>query len=258
MSIPDKVAAAKKINEFLQAVVTHGGLRFKYRIVVDPPLPENRDWEKPEILVDFSGPDSALLLDRGGELLRALELLALEMLRLPSGEHEKISFDCQNQRSLRIQELQDGRDRRRREGAEDGDSVPVQSDVVARAADRPPGAARRGRPADRERGRRDAAVSGGVSQGLQGRGETGAANAALVPLSPRFWLFAFGFATEIRAGVPLLPVWFVRGATFQSALWNSTLFRIPLADDWRPGCILSPLGSWGSTFHDSLDQDREK
>ena len=105
MSIPDKLAAANKINAFLEAVVTHGGLRLKYRIVVDPPLPENRDWEKPEILVDFAGPDSALLLDRGGELLRALELLALEMLRLPSGEHEKISFDCQNQRSLRIQEL---------------------------------------------------------------------------------------------------------------------------------------------------------
>src|SRR5207302_3843184 len=105
MSIPDKVAAAKKINEFLQAVVTHGGLRFKYRIVVDPPIPEDRDWEKPEILVDFSGPDSTLLLDRGGELLRALELLALEMLRLPSGEHEKISFDCHNQRSIRLEEL---------------------------------------------------------------------------------------------------------------------------------------------------------
>jgi len=105
MSIPDKVAAAKKINEFLQAVVTHGGLRFKYRIVVDPPIPEDRDWERPEILVDFSGPDSALLLDRGGELLRALEHIALEMLRLPSGEHEKVSFDCQNHRSQRIQEL---------------------------------------------------------------------------------------------------------------------------------------------------------
>ena len=105
MSIPDKVAAANKINTFLQAVVTHGGLRLKYRIVVDPPVPENRDWEKPEILVDFGGPDSPLLLDRGGELLRALELLALEMLRLPSGEHEKISFDCQGQRAQRIQEL---------------------------------------------------------------------------------------------------------------------------------------------------------
>src|SRR5579863_5539052 len=105
MSIPDKIAAANKINEFLQAVVTHGGLRLKYRIVVDPPVPDNRDWEKPEILVDFAGPDSTLLLDRGGELLRALELLALEMLRLPSGEHEKVCFDCQNHRSQRIQEL---------------------------------------------------------------------------------------------------------------------------------------------------------
>ena len=106
----DKVAAANKINQFLQAVVTHGGLRLKYRIIVDPPLPENRDWEKPEILVDFAGPDSALLLDRGGELLRALELLALEMLRLASGEHEKICFDCQNRRSMRIQELRTAAD----------------------------------------------------------------------------------------------------------------------------------------------------
>jgi len=99
----DKVAAANRINEFLQAVVTHGGLHLKYRIVVDPPA--LNEWEKPEIYVDFSGPDSALLLDRGGELLRALELLAFEILRLASGEHEKVSFDCKNQRSLRLQEL---------------------------------------------------------------------------------------------------------------------------------------------------------
>jgi len=99
----DKVAAANKINEFLQAVVSHGGLHLKYRIVVDPP-PQS-EWEKPEIFVDLSGPDSALLLDRGGELLRALELLALEILRLASGEHEKIAFDCKNQRATRFQEL---------------------------------------------------------------------------------------------------------------------------------------------------------
>src|SRR5271156_6002568 len=105
MPIPDKIAAAKKIDEYLRVVLTHGGLRLKYRITVDPPLPEERDWERPEILVELAGPDSTLLLDRGGELLRALELLALEILRLPSGEHEKISFDCQNQRSLRLEEL---------------------------------------------------------------------------------------------------------------------------------------------------------
>ena len=77
----------------------------KYRITVDPPLPEERDWERPEILVDFAGPDSGLLLERGGELLRSMELLALEMLRLPGNEHEKICFDCCNQRSLRLEEL---------------------------------------------------------------------------------------------------------------------------------------------------------
>src|ERR1022692_2504683 len=103
----DKLAAANKINEFLQAVVTNGGLHLKYRIIVDPPA--QSDWEKPEIFVDFSGPDSTLLLDRGAELLRALELLAFEILRLPSGDHEKISFDCKNQRSLRLKELQSGR-----------------------------------------------------------------------------------------------------------------------------------------------------
>jgi spoIIIJ-associated protein len=99
----DKVATANRINEFLTAIVTDGGLRLKYRIVVDPP-PQS-EWEKPEIFVDLSGPDSSLLLDRGGELLRSLELLALEILHLPSGDHEKISFDCKNQRAARFQEL---------------------------------------------------------------------------------------------------------------------------------------------------------
>ncbi len=105
MPIPDKIAAANKINEFLTGVVTQGGLHLKYRITVDPPLPDERDWERPEILVEFAGPDSTLLLERGGELLRAVELLAIEMLRLPGNEHEKISFDCMNQRKLRIEEL---------------------------------------------------------------------------------------------------------------------------------------------------------
>src|SRR5581483_3786653 len=105
MPIPDKIAAAKKIDEFLRGVVTQGSLRLKYRIAVDPPLPEERDWERPEILVDLSGPDSTLLLERAGELLRSIELLALEILRLPPNEHPKVSFDCMNQRAMRIEEL---------------------------------------------------------------------------------------------------------------------------------------------------------
>ena len=102
MPIPDKIAAAKKIDEFLRNVVTNGGLHLRYRITVDPPLPDERDWERPEIMVELSGPDSPLVLERGGELLRSLELLALEMLRLPGNEHEKIRFDCMNQRAMRL------------------------------------------------------------------------------------------------------------------------------------------------------------
>lgn len=105
MTIPDKIAAANRINELLSGVVSKGGLRLKYRITVDPPLQEERDWERPEIVVEFAGPDSPLLLERGAELLRALELLALEMLRLPGNDHEKICFDCMNHRAMRLQEL---------------------------------------------------------------------------------------------------------------------------------------------------------
>src|SRR5215813_14208912 len=106
MPITDKVVAAKKICEFLQAVITHGGFKLKYRITVDPPIAEQREWEHPEILVEFAGPDSSLLLERDGELLRSFELLGTEILRLHGNEHEKIWFDCKNFRLLRIEELQ--------------------------------------------------------------------------------------------------------------------------------------------------------
>jgi len=104
VSIPDKVAAAKKINEFLQAVVTHGGLRFKYRIVVDPPLPENRDWEKPEILVDFPARTPhccSTVVENCCGRWNCSRWKCCDCLRRARED----SFDCQNQRSLRIQEL---------------------------------------------------------------------------------------------------------------------------------------------------------
>jgi spoIIIJ-associated protein len=105
MPLGDKIAAAKKIESFLRATILHGGFKLKYRITVDPPVPENRDWERPQILVQLSGADSDLLLERGAELLRSLELLALEMLRLGREEHDQVIFDCQNYRAMRLEEL---------------------------------------------------------------------------------------------------------------------------------------------------------
>ena len=105
MPIADKVAAANQINEFLAGIIRNGGFQLKYRITVDPVIEDNSDWDPPEILVEFAGPDSTLLLARYGELLRSLELLATNALRLHAGEHGKVNFDCGNQRALRLQEL---------------------------------------------------------------------------------------------------------------------------------------------------------
>src|SRR5215470_11471932 len=101
----DKTQSANQLNAFLGPVVKHAGLKLRYRITVDPPVGDDRDWEKPEVLVEFAGPDASLLLERGAELLRSLELLAMEMLRLAGNEHEKISFDCMGHRKARLEEL---------------------------------------------------------------------------------------------------------------------------------------------------------
>ena len=167
MSIPDKIAAANKINDLLKGIVANGGLRLKYRITVDPPLAEERDWERPEILVEFAGPDSPLLLERGGELLRSIEFLALEMLRLPGNEHEKICFDCMNHRGMRLEELRLAAGVAAEKSPQDRSALRVRAHVIARAPHRPPGPARPSRPAHRERRRRPAPLCGGVSRGLQ-------------------------------------------------------------------------------------------
>src|SRR5258706_3202751 len=103
MPIPDKVAAAKRIDEMLKVVIPNGGFRLKYRIVVNPPAPDA--FENPDILVELAGPDSSTLIARGGELLRSLEFVATKVLGLESEEHEKVSFDCQNFKAMRRQEL---------------------------------------------------------------------------------------------------------------------------------------------------------
>jgi spoIIIJ-associated protein len=105
MPLTDKLAAARTLDELLKGIIAHGGFRLKYRITVDPPIPDSRDWERPDILVDLSGADSPLLLERGGELLRSFEHVAIQALRLGPDEHEKVSFDCMNQRAMRLEEL---------------------------------------------------------------------------------------------------------------------------------------------------------
>ena len=58
-------------------------------------------------------PTCRLVTQHNGELLRALETIAAQMLRLDQREHDLVSFDAANFKALRAQELRmAGRDRR--------------------------------------------------------------------------------------------------------------------------------------------------
>ena len=104
MPITDKIAAAKKISELLNGIIATGDFHLRYKIFVDPPAAVH-DFDKPAIKVELSGGDGPLVLERGGELLRVFEHVALEMLRLAPDEHDQVIFDCQNFRSARQKEL---------------------------------------------------------------------------------------------------------------------------------------------------------
>jgi spoIIIJ-associated protein len=103
--LQDKVATAKKIDSFLKNVISSGAFKLKYRITVNPPVTAGLEAETPDILVEFAGPDSQLLLERGAEVLRSFEVLAHEALHLHAEDHDKVGFDCKGYRAARQQEL---------------------------------------------------------------------------------------------------------------------------------------------------------
>jgi spoIIIJ-associated protein len=100
----DRKAAAAALHEFLETLVRAG--RFDLQVRVRATLPGS-DHEDPdaEVLADLDGPDKAVLLERGGEVLQSIEHLALRALRLEPEWREKIHIDCGGYRALRLEEL---------------------------------------------------------------------------------------------------------------------------------------------------------
>lgn len=105
MPIDDYSAAAQKIADLLKTLTTLGGLRLKYRITAGAGAADPEGLESREIYVELAGPDAGLLTQRGGELLRSLEHVAAKVLRLENEEHDRISFDAENFKALRAQEM---------------------------------------------------------------------------------------------------------------------------------------------------------
>ena len=93
-----------RIAELLNNIIRHTGWDLTFAI--EPGSAQlATEFESPDVLVKFSGGDVDMLLSNRAELLLALELVAMEMLRMHSDEHSRVSFDANDFRALRIEEL---------------------------------------------------------------------------------------------------------------------------------------------------------
>lgn len=96
-------ALRPKFEQVLRPLLQRAGFDLSYELhEASNPHPEV---ENPEVTVTFSGADVDLLLANRGELLLALEHLSMEALRLPPEDHSLISFDANDYRLLRMEEL---------------------------------------------------------------------------------------------------------------------------------------------------------
>jgi len=92
-----------RIDQFLRPLLRKAGFKLDYEIAEGESV--NPDFENPEVVVRFAGADVDLVLSNKAELLLALEYITMEALHVPSEDHSRISFDAQDYRALRIEEL---------------------------------------------------------------------------------------------------------------------------------------------------------
>ncbi len=92
-----------KIEQFLKQLLSDAGLDLTFEI--GPGHSPNPEIENPEIMVKFGGRDVDALLANRAELLLAFEQVTMEVLRMPNEDHSRISFDANDYRLLRIEEL---------------------------------------------------------------------------------------------------------------------------------------------------------
>lgn len=114
----DTAQAAQTIANFLQTFTSAGNLKLRFRVKLKgtKPGPGAAGAEETagaagqngarDLYVEFTGPDTPVLVARNGELLNALEHIATKMLRLEPEEHHRVSFDADHFKANRDRQLQ--------------------------------------------------------------------------------------------------------------------------------------------------------
>jgi spoIIIJ-associated protein len=98
----NRQAAAEALRRFLEEMVRASGFDLKVNVRTVPSVDGPGE---AEVIADLDGRDKEILLERGGEVLKALEHLANRALRLEPEWHDKIQVDCGGYRALRLEEL---------------------------------------------------------------------------------------------------------------------------------------------------------
>jgi spoIIIJ-associated protein len=101
----DRTAAAAELRRYLDAVLPAAHLEVRFHIDAQD-RPAGGELDSAELVVNFEGRDQDLLLERGAELLKALEYIAVRWLRLDAKFYDRVRFDCGNYRADRLAELQ--------------------------------------------------------------------------------------------------------------------------------------------------------
>ena len=92
--------AAPMISELLDNIVSASGLELSFSIMQHPD-------SIPEITVEFSGPDTAFLTARNGELLHAMEHLVAKVSGLEADQHDLLSLDADHFKKRRDHHLKE-------------------------------------------------------------------------------------------------------------------------------------------------------
>jgi spoIIIJ-associated protein len=100
----DHAAVTAELRRCLDALLQKGRFQLSYEIRATAPAAA-KEFENPEIVVEFKGRDQDLLLEHNAELLLALEHIALRWMWLDPQFYGRVRFDAAGYRGIRIEEL---------------------------------------------------------------------------------------------------------------------------------------------------------
>jgi spoIIIJ-associated protein len=100
----DHAATMAELRRCIDTLLRKARFELAYETQVTGPAAAS-ELENPEILVIFKGRDQDLLVQHNGELLKALEHIALRWLWLDPQFYGRIRFDSGGFRAMRIEEL---------------------------------------------------------------------------------------------------------------------------------------------------------